>query len=120
MARLQAHLVKLAIIFSISRSDDRIISKQDFEDAKMMLDEASKDAETILYGAGSTDEAQNMEMFCAYVKATPDCSFEEAYRYVQIHFPNLRIFTEIFQGLVAAKKIEMRVVNGKRLLRYLE
>jgi len=119
-ARLQAHLVKLAMILSISRSDDLTITEDDFKLADIMIKESRQDAEIVLKNAGTSEDSQNVDMFCAFVKAHPDCTFEEAYRFIQPHFIDMKNFSGILLGLVESKRIMIKNENGKRKLRYIE
>lgn len=107
-ARKQTHMFKLAMILSASRSDSRTIDAQDIQLANVMLEDIEPDMEKVFARIGKTEQAIQAERFIGFVQRRGAISYEEAYRFIHSHFPDVRDFEGIVSGAVRSGYIEMK------------
>ncbi len=123
LARKQTHLHKLAMVLAASVRDELLILPQDLELAETMISDLEKDMPKVFAKIGRTEESVQAERFIAFIhQQDREISFEEAYHYVHLHFPNMRDFEGIFSGAIQSGQITIRkdekgkvwVVKGKK------
>lgn len=108
-ARKQAHLYKLALIISASRSDDRLIQKDDIELGNVMLEEVEKDMHRVFSRIGRTEDSLQAERLLGLVKKEGKMDYEKAYRMVHTAFPDFRNFEGIIDGLVRSGQMALEL-----------
>ena len=114
LARKQTHLHKLAMVLAASVRDELIIEAEDLELADAMISDLEKDMPKVFAKIGRTEESVQAERFIAFVhQQEREISFEEAYHYVHLHFPNMRDFEGIFSGAIQSGQIKMRKEGAK-------
>lgn len=117
IARKQTHLHKLAMILSVSRSDDLCITKDDLQLAEQMLLAIEKDLARVFQNVGKSEESLNSNRLISYIQRHGQLPYEEAYQYVHAHFPDFRDFEGIVAGAIRSGMIKMReVAVGKFVL----
>ena len=108
LQRRHTHLNKLAMILSASRSDELIITQEDFELSDMMLKQTAEQYYKVFSKIGQTDAAQQALRFLEIVRAKGGAvPFESAYSLVHAHFPDFRDFEGIVAGLCRSGQIQM-------------
>lgn len=107
IARKQSHLVKLAMILSISESDSMEISETHIRLAEIMLKQTEKDAQKVFGRIGQTVQASNANRLVEFVKRYKKVPYATAYRYVIPYFPDAREFEGVLKGLMDAGIIKL-------------
>lgn len=109
LARKQPHLHKLAMILCASRSDERIIVKDDLLLAKMMLEEMEADLPQVFSAVGRTAGSMHMQRFVEFIQSRPEgVPYREAYLFVHTHFPSFKDFEDHYIGAIKAGLIEQK------------
>lgn len=106
-ARKQTHLHKVAMIFSVSRSDDKIITKEDLQLSNTMLTELEPDMVRVFSRIGRSEESIHVERFISYIKKKKEVSYANAYQHIHSYFTDFRGFEGIVMGCVRAGFISM-------------
>jgi len=109
IARKQTHLHKLAMVLAASVRDDLIITPEDLDLADTMISDLEIDMPKVFAKIGRSEESVQAERFIQFISQQErEISFEEAYHYVHLHFPNMRDFEGIFAGAVQSGQIKIR------------
>ena len=109
-ARKQTHLHKLAMILSVSRSDDLIISEEDLQVADIMLQEIEGDMTKVFSRIGRTEDSLQVERFLQVIERKGRMRYEEAYKAIHAYFPDYRNFEGVLAGLIRSG--QLKVVSG--------
>ena len=115
LARKQTHMLKLSIILSASRSDDRVISLEDVILANSMLEQTEVGLHNVFSRIGRTENSLQAERFVAYVKRRVACPYADALRYIHDYFPDFRDFEGMLAGVIRAGMIKMRFTGQPRM-----
>lgn len=108
LARKQTHIHKLAMIIAASCRDDLVLTLEDMILAHRMVTDLETEMPMIFAKMGRTEESVQAERFIKFIQAQPkEISFEEAYRYVHVHFPKLRDFETVLAGAVRSGQVIM-------------
>lgn len=102
LARKQTHLHKLAMVMAAARRDELTICAEDLIIANTMISDLEKDMPKVFAKIGRTEESVQAERFVNYVQQMRTVPYDEAYRYVHRHFPQIRDFEGIVKGAVEA------------------
>lgn len=102
IARKQAHLVKLAMVLSASRSNDRVILLRDMQRADELTSALEKDMPMLFDFMGKTRDANQADRIVEFVRMRPGCSSREAYHHVHNYFPKVTEFDDVLKGLLKA------------------
>lgn len=112
LARKQGHLVKLAMVLSVSVSDSLVITVENLQLADIMLKEVEKDAAKVFGQIGQSLQATNSNRLVEFVKRYGEVSYAAAYRYVIPYFPDAREFEGILKGLIAAGLLKFKLPSA--------
>jgi hypothetical protein len=107
LARKQAHLHKLAIILSASRSDDQLLTINDLQLADTMLQATEGDLLKVFSRIGRSQESLQVEQFLAMIKKRGEVPYEEAYRYVHTTFQDFHDFEGTMNGAIRAGYVQL-------------
>ena len=109
LARKQGHLVKLAMILSVSAGDSLEISLENFQLANIMLKEVERDSGKVFGQIGQTIQAANANRLVEFVKRYGEVSYTAAYRNVIAYFPDHREFEGILKALLEAGVVKFKL-----------
>lgn len=118
-ARKQTHMHKIAMILSVSRSDDLIISAEDLQLANAMLSDLEPDMVKVFSRIGRTEESLQTERFVAFIEKHNFIAYEKAYQHIHYAFPDFHNFEAIVQGCIRAGYIRMEQVGAEFWLRFI-
>lgn len=107
LARKQTHMVKLAMVLSVSRSDSLVITLEDLILADGMLAETEKDLDKVFSKIGRTEESLDSERFLEFVKRCGKISYAKAFRHIHTAFPDFRDFTGMLEGHLRSGTIKL-------------
>ena len=117
IARKQTHIHKLSMILAAARKDELIIDDTDLFLANQMVTDLENDMPLVFSKIGRTDQSVQAERFIQFVQRTGEVSYEEAYRYIHMHFPACGDFEDILNGAVRAGYILSTIKDNKIMLR---
>lgn len=100
LARKQAHVVKLAMVLSASRSSDMIVTTADLKRAVELTGTLEKDMPMLFDFMGKTRDANQADRIVEFVRLRPGCSTREAYSHVHNYFPKVTDFDDVLKGLL--------------------
>lgn len=106
-ARKQTHIFKTAMILSVSRGDTRQIEVEDLQLAAQMLDDLEPDMQKVFSSIGRTDESLHAERFIELVRKKGRLPYEEAYKFIHLHFPDFRDFEGILTGGIRSGQLTL-------------
>lgn len=106
-ARKQTHMHKLAMVISAAQRDDLVIEKDDLQLANSMLEDAETDMPKVFSRIGRSETSLHAERFIDYVKRKGNVSYEDAYRYMHVNFPDFRDFEGVLAGAVRSGQIHL-------------
>lgn len=107
LARKQTHIHKLAMIIAAATRDEMRIEAQDLALANKMVSDLEEDMQKVFAKIGRTQESIQAEKFIKYIATHGPLSFEDAYRYIHLHFPDMKDFEGILQGALRSGQIKM-------------
>jgi hypothetical protein len=107
LARKQGHLVKLALVLSISESDAMQITDRHMQLAEIMLGEAEATSSHVFSRIGRSEDSLQAERLLDFIKKYGKVEYTTAYRYVHDHFPDARAFEGILAGLMRSGMIKL-------------
>lgn len=112
IARKQTHLHKLAIVLAASRTDKLVITDEDLQVADQMLTAIEGCLDKVFAQIGRTEQSEYAEKFIMVVRKRGAILYEEAYRLVHTHFPDMRDFEGILTGAIRSGQLNT-FVNQK-------
>lgn len=112
IARKQAHLHKLAMILSVSRGDDMLLTVDDLETAERALKETEEDLLKVFSRIGRKQESLVFEQLLQIIKRRGRLSYQEAYRIVHTNYQNFSDFEGTLTGAVRAGYLEFDTSPG--------
>lgn len=117
-ARKQTHMHKVAMMLSLSRSDDRVITGEDLQMANYMLEKIEPNFDLIFSSIGRSGASLNAEEFLKYMREKGEVSYTEAYRNVHLLFPDERNFENIVAGCITAGHVALKKIQDVDMLYY--
>ena len=118
IGRKQAHLHKLAMIIAASQRDELVIELEDLQLANIMLEQLEPSMEKTFSLAGKSEDGANMDKFLEVLRARKEMPFADAYRILQIYFPDARRIDGALLAVQRAGRITMNVAKQPVVLRY--
>ena len=116
IARKQTHIHKLAMVLSASDSDKQVITDEHLSTANIMVTELEADMPKVFSRIGRTEQSVQAERFISYVRRRKVVSYEDAYRFIHAHFPDVKDFEGIVSGAVRAGFIKVEQRGDKLML----
>lgn len=111
LARKQTHLHKLAMVLAAARRDELVIMAEDLVIADKMITDLEEDMPKVFSKIGRSEESVQAERLLEFIKRSGEIGYVEAYRYVHLHFPQVRDFEGILAGAIRAGYIQQKI-NG--------
>lgn len=111
LARKQTHLHKLAMILAAARRDELIIMPDDLQVASKMISDLEADMPKVFSKIGRSEESIQAERLLDFIRRSGEISYVDAYRYVHLHFPQLKDFEGILYGAIRAGYIQQKAVG---------
>lgn len=105
--RKYTHLHKTAMILSVAKRDDLVITREELEMADKMLKELEPDMEKVFSHIGKTEESLNAEVLLSFVRNNPEIPYAKAYQHVFSLFPNAGNFEGVLSGLIRSGQVEL-------------
>ena len=116
IARKQTHLHKLAMVLAASRRNELTLSAEDLSTAEAMLSDVEEDMPKVFSRIGKTQESLHADRLVSLVKARGGMTYEDAYKFLQIHFPAGKDMEDTLAGLLKSALLRVENVGGKLLL----
>lgn len=116
LARKQTHIHKLAMILAAACRDSLRIEAQDLALANKMVSDLEEDMQKVFAKIGRTQESIQAEKFIKYIVDNGPLSFEQAYRYIHLHFPDVKDFEGILQGALRSGQLKMESKGSHMML----
>lgn len=101
-ARKQTHIHKLAMVISASQRDEKLITAEDLVLANAMVTDLENDMPQVFSKIGQTETSTQAMRLIEHIRKRKVCTFEEAYRFVHAHFPDIKDFEGIITGAIRA------------------
>lgn len=117
VARKQTHIHKLAMILSVSRSEDLIITAADLERAEKELTALESDLPKVFDRVGKSQDSVHADRLLEMVRAKGMMDFTEAYAAMHSSIPHIEEFENLMRSLERAGLLKLDVVGGKLKLR---
>jgi Protein of unknown function (DUF3987) len=117
VARKQTHLHKLAMIFSISRSEDLVITASDMQRADEELTNLEADLPKVFDRVGKSQDSVHADRLLELVRAKGLVPFTEAYAAMHGAIPHIEEFEDLMRSLDRAGLIKIEMIGGKLMLR---
>lgn len=117
LARKQTHIHKLAMIIAAACRDELRIDVMDLALANKMVSDLEEDMQKVFAKIGRTDESVQAENLIRYVVAKGPMSFETAYKFIHLKFPDVKDFEGILHGAIRAGLLEMTNAGGAIVLK---
>lgn len=119
IARKQTHLHKLAMVLSVSRGDDLLITQSDLILAETMLNETEEDLSRVFSRIGRSSESLQFESFLSIIKKHKTIPYEEAYRIIHTSYQDFHDFEGAISGAIKAGYIQLITQgSGKMALKW--
>jgi hypothetical protein len=80
LSRKQTHMVKLALVLAAAKRDALIITREDLEEADLLLRDAEVSMIKVFEAIGGVDEAKQVAELAAFVRAYKFLTIKELYR----------------------------------------
>jgi hypothetical protein len=107
LARKQTHMMKLALILSVSRGDSKVVELEDVVLANTMLESTEEGLDKVFSRIGRSEESLQAERFITFVKRYGKVSYTKAYAHIHTYFPDFRNFEGMLAGCVKSGQIRV-------------
>mgnify|MGYP006921320520 CR=1 FL=1 len=107
LARKQGHLVKLAMILSVSESDALEITARHMQLAETMLSEAEKTSAHVFAKIGRTEAANHLDKLADFIKRHGRVPYSAALKHVIAYFPDAREFEGGLAALIRSGQVRL-------------
>lgn len=106
IARKQGHLVKTAIILSVSRGDSLLIEEDDLRLADLMLKEVEASYLQVFSRIGLTEQSVLANRVLEIIRRAGRIPYTDCYRQVHSWLPDPKEFASILEGLIRSGQIK--------------
>ena len=113
IARKQTHLHKLAMVLAASRKDEMTITEEDLQLADQMLLSIEDSLDKVFAQIGRTEQSVQAERFIKLIEQRGAVAYDEAYRLVHQHFPDMRDYEGILNGAVRSGQLIIDMTSPK-------
>jgi hypothetical protein len=117
IARKQTHLHKLAMVLSASARDDLTLSAEDLAAANLMISDLELDMPKVFARIGKSEGSLHTDRLLGFIRSRGAISYEEAYKFLQAHFPADKDMEGILAGLIKAGMLHLEKVGEHFLLK---
>lgn len=123
IARKQTHLMKLAMVLSVSEGDSLVISERHMRLSDMMVSATEKDLPKVFSRIGRSEESLQAERLLDVIRRYSPIQYESAFRAVYAQFPNFKDFAAVLEGLIRSGQVALDMSESpepsKAKLKYL-
>jgi hypothetical protein len=116
IARKQTHIHKLAMVLAASEGNDMLITENHLSVANAMVTDLEPDMARVFSKIGKSDYSFYADRLVQFIHKSGTVKYEEAYRFIHVHFPSARDFEDILAGLIRAGFVRMDLINGDQCL----
>ena len=116
VTRKQTHLHKLAMILSVSRRDDLIITEKELQDAEIALSKNEERMGDVFNQVGRTAESSAADQILSILNQNGPTDAMIIYRSLHSRFPKEEELKSIIGGLIKSGMIEMKADGKKYVL----
>jgi hypothetical protein len=116
IGRKQAHLHKLAMVMAASKRDELVITLEDLQLAALMLTELEPSMEKTFALAGKSEDGVNIDRFLEILKARGVMPYSEAYKILQVYFPDARKIEGALSAIQRAGKVKVDICKSPPLI----
>jgi hypothetical protein len=116
IARKQTHIHKLAMVLAASEGNDMFITENHLSVANAMVTDLEPDMARVFSKIGKSDYSFYADRLVQFIHKSGTVKYEEAYRFIHVHFPSARDFEDILAGLIRAGFVRMDLINGDQCL----
>lgn len=118
LARKQTHIHKLAMVVAAAQSDSMWITAEHLAIADRMVSDLEDDMQMVFSRIGRSEDSNNAERLLTYIRNSGKVEWDTAFRHVHKHFPGIRDYENILNGLIRSKLLAMEQdEKGKIYLR---
>ncbi len=118
IGRKQAHLHKLAMVMAAAQRDELVITLEDLQLANIMLEQLEPSMERTFSLTGKSEDGVNMDKFLDVLRAKKEMPYADAYRILQIYFPDARRIEGALLAVQRAGRIKVVMGAGPPMLVY--
>lgn len=112
LARKQTHIHKLAMILAAAESDTLEITPENLQVADRMVTDLETDMSFVFSKIGKSEDAVYAGRLIWYVTKREGCPYDEAYRFVHVHFPKLADFEAVMTGAIRSNQLILKPKPG--------
>lgn len=116
VTRKQTHLHKLAMILSVSRRDDLIITEKELQDAEIALKKNEERMGDVFNQVGKTAEASAADQIITLLTMNGPVEATVIYKALHSRFPKEEELKSIIGGLARSGQIEVKPVGSKMMV----
>lgn len=116
IARKQTHIHKLAMVLSVARSDDLIITRSDLMEAERHISAIEPRIPIIFDQMGKSKEASQGDRLLEYIANHDGVTLKQAYQHVHNYFPKFADFDAVLSGLVKSGLVTTSTKDGRPVL----
>lgn len=113
IARKQTHLVKLAMVLAASKREVLEITKEDFEEANLILTDAEHSMIRVFESVGVVDEAKHLAELIQFVRAYKWITSKDLYRLCH-NIMSERDFKQALRLAIEGDLLEVTIQGGQR------
>jgi len=118
IARKQTHLHKLAMVLSASQRGDLTLTVEDLAAANTMISDLELDMPKVFARIGKTEAGAHLDRFVSFVRGQGAVSYEQAFRFLQAHFPADKDMEGALAGLLKSGILRIENIGGTLVIRH--
>ncbi len=111
IARKQGHLVKTAMVLSVSRGDSMVVEEDDLKLADLMLKEVEVSYRQVFSKIGMNDLSIKAEKVTELIRQKGKIAYADCYRQVHSFLPDPKEFASILEGLFRSGQVKFDVTG---------
>lgn len=116
LARKQTHIHKLAMVLAAAEGDRMVITAEHLAIADQMVTDLEPDMQFVFSKIGKSEDAVYAERLIWYVTKRGGCLYQEAYRFVHVHFPKMQDFEAVITGAVRSGYLKLQARGAEMWL----
>lgn len=116
IARKQTHIHKLAMVLAASEGNTMDITEHHLSVANTMVTDLEPDMARVFSKIGKSDYSFYADRLVQFIHKSGTVTYEEAYRFIHVHFPSARDFEDILAGLINAGFVKIEPINGEQCI----
>ena len=117
VARKQTHVHKLAMVLSVSASDNLVITEEHLRLAEAMVRATEKDLPKVFAKIGRSEDSLHSERLLNFIKRHSPVPYEVAFRHVHAYFPGFKEFSDTLEALVRSGQVKLDMSSSPEPLK---